>query len=472
MFDESQAGIIPARAGFTVRSGRPARGPADHPRSRGVYPPLRSLRFGLGGSSPLARGLRLSVRDLRVMDRIIPARAGFTCSAATSAAAPADHPRSRGVYPPRRRRRACGRGSSPLARGLRLGAVEDVEVEGIIPARAGFTGSACTPSLGAGDHPRARGVYWSPPGQPAATPGSSPLARGLREGLCPVGVGQRIIPARAGFTRRSACPPARTGDHPRSRGVYPSEAPSDPGRPGSSPLARGLQGPRGDRRVHRRIIPARAGFTPAARPCGRGPADHPRSRGVYQNEEVDRWVKTGSSPLARGLPHQAGGRRTPARIIPARAGFTVAGALAVGRDADHPRSRGVYRVDHVPDESFAGSSPLARGLLFRSRTHVWPPRIIPARAGFTTQLSEPVTLSTDHPRSRGVYSISPGTTSASTGSSPLARGLHARLRVPGRRRRIIPARAGFTKPSYSGSAPSQDHPRSRGVYMSPETPRL
>ena len=50
--------------------------------------------------------------------------------------------------------------------------------------------------------------------------GSSPLARGLLDGLDADAALVGIIPARAGFT--PAAPPTRTGgpDHPRSRGVY------------------------------------------------------------------------------------------------------------------------------------------------------------------------------------------------------------------------------------------------------------
>ena len=70
------------------------------------------------------------------------------------------------------------------------------------------------------DHPRSRGVY-SPPAE-AGGPGrgSSPLARGLRFGpnTCPTSY--RIIPARAGFTRRRPPMRRRGPDHPRSRGVY------------------------------------------------------------------------------------------------------------------------------------------------------------------------------------------------------------------------------------------------------------
>ena len=50
----------------------------DHPRSRGVYKYVSCIFQYVKGSSPLARGLRVSklVPVLRI--RIIPARAGFT----------------------------------------------------------------------------------------------------------------------------------------------------------------------------------------------------------------------------------------------------------------------------------------------------------------------------------------------------------------------------------------------------------
>ena len=91
------------------------------------------------GSSPLARGL-LGGSFLRV-DRIgiIPARAGFTYSVAASLSTMGDHPRSRGVYLDVCVSIVHSDGSSPLARGLH-GAVPYVRLaERIIPARAGFT---------------------------------------------------------------------------------------------------------------------------------------------------------------------------------------------------------------------------------------------------------------------------------------------------------------------------------------------
>ena len=50
----------------------------------------------------------------------------------------------------------------------------------------------------------------------------------------------------------------------------------------------------------------------------------------------------GSSPLARGLPSHTQNGVIPARIIPARAGFTVICAALRPLAEDHPRSRGVY----------------------------------------------------------------------------------------------------------------------------------
>ena len=173
---------------------------------------------------------------------------------------------------------------------------------GIIPARAGFTARPHGPGRRGSDHPRSRGVYWRRSGAWLSPPGSSPLARGLRDhGLH----GQ-----------------LDSVDHPRSRGVYAEELRARAGAGGSSPLARGL-------RIQERhilnapgIIPARAGFTPWSAPSPSRTADHPRSRGVYRASWASRASRAGSSPLARGLHmmepivHDAHG------IIPARAGFT------------------------------------------------------------------------------------------------------------------------------------------------------
>ena len=376
-------GIIPARAGFTRSPPTPGHDRRDHPRSRGVYDANCDRAGCRRGSSPLARGLPPEVRFLRRARRIIPARAGFTGEPSRPGAVGVDHPRSRGVYLHYKRARAGRPGSSPLARGLLIDYVRDGDTVGIIPARAGFTRGAISWVAARGDHPRSRGVYpWT------MTPywarwGSSPLARGLHNCGQWARSGAGIIPARAGFTR-PALQPGRGGeDHPRSRGVYTRSTWAPTTLTGSSPLARGLQHRLRLRRVFRRIIPARAGFTRASGRTALSPWDHPRSRGVYACAPATFTCVSGSSPLARGLLEDLFPERDDIRIIPARAGFTVEPGSQLGGLRDHPRSRGVYAVQNQCRRSFRGSSPLARGLRRSVRVLRAGPGIIPARAGFT-----------------------------------------------------------------------------------------
>ena len=218
------------------------------------------------------------------------------------------------------------------------------------------------------------------------TGGSSPLARGLRIQFGPFMLERGIIPARAGFTARAGSPTDAARDHPRSRGVYVTRGSSPGATSGSSPLARGLLGHADAARGRLGIIPARAGFTGGlVRRPGR-PGDHPRSRGVYMVAVAPRTVRPGSSPLARGLPPAGRSFSQSVRIIPARAGFTGPGRRR-GRDRrDHPRSRGVYGARARGTCTERGSSPLARGLRMTAPTIPAEVRIIPARAGFTASM--------------------------------------------------------------------------------------
>ena len=172
----------------------------------------------------------------------------------------------------------------------------------------------------------------------------------------------------------------------------------------------------------------------------------------------------GSSPLARGLRDIHIFPVWIVRIIPARAGFTSEGSRILSRRRDHPRSRGVYDLGADRQNGPLGSSPLARGLLmivFFMRIRI---RIIPARAGFTNPHRNRIRPNRDHPRSRGVYVHFGGKVADVAGSSPLARGLPRSRRASCRARRIIPARAGFTTRVTARIQFGPDHPRSRGVY--------
>ena len=232
----------------------------------------------------------------------------------------------------------------------------------IIPARAGFTPGAGSVGAGWWDHPRSRGVYMNPFPRRTISAGSSPLARGLRTVRDVIRGGSGIIPARAGFTRISFSVATDLADHPRSRGVYKPGGRGAPRAGGSSPLARGLHTLHPPRGPHRRIIPARAGFTVRGFVVFQYMKDHPRLRGVYATVEGLPHGCEGSSPLARGLPLILPGIEDRDRIIPARAGFTWCTRSGVSPTEDHPRSRGVYLMLAVQVVVAWGSSPLARGL--------------------------------------------------------------------------------------------------------------
>ena len=110
--------IIPARAGFTSSCRLSTCHGTDHPRSRGVYVPPFVAPPLPPGSSPLARGLPRVDNSTINKPGIIPARAGFTLHRQLLLTVFRDHPRSRGVYRRISPHRGGVGGSSPLARGL------------------------------------------------------------------------------------------------------------------------------------------------------------------------------------------------------------------------------------------------------------------------------------------------------------------------------------------------------------------
>ena len=189
-----------------------------HPRSRGdhILSPAPVSRFP--GSSPLARGPRLSRRRTAILRGLIPARAGTTNS----------------VFHLWR-----VDGSSPLARGPLQRKETLIMAHGLIPARAGTTVSDSPRKRHVRAHPRSRGDHDRTANVFPLNPGSSPLARGpprtRHGGRYPPG----LIPARAGTTCRRIPWWLLAWAHPRSRGDHPIFSPPLNGCQGSSPLARG-----------------------------------------------------------------------------------------------------------------------------------------------------------------------------------------------------------------------------------------
>ena len=131
-----------------------------------------------------------------------------------------------------------------------------------------------------------------------------------------------------------------------------------------------------------------------------------------------------------------------------------------------------------------GSSPLSRGIrsdvalrqcdggiipALAGNTEPQPQpgtaaRIIPALAGNTHRPRRGDQANEDHPRSRGEYISAPPSRRPGIGSSPLSRGIPRQGLRRHEERRIIPALAGNTVAAGNLRALQTDHPRSRGEY--------
>ena len=254
-------GLIPARAGKTISPGVHPASSRAHPRSRGENAPGRSGGREQGGSSPLARGKRVSSFCVTAGTGLIPARAGKTDGLDAHGFLLRAHPRSRGENENPEHDTSLGLGSSPLARGKLGGRRALLDEAGLIPARAGKTTGRSQKSSCRRAHPRSRGenmrcFHLCPWGA-----GSSPLARGKPERGRHHAAQEGLIPARAGKTRRRRRARQLLRAHPRSRGENAVIDDPHEDEDGSSPLARGKRSRSPAGQPHTRLIPARAGKT-------------------------------------------------------------------------------------------------------------------------------------------------------------------------------------------------------------------
>ena len=92
----SRCRLIPAHAGKTTTLPRTPAGLRAHPRSRGENLGGIGDETEVAGSSPLTRGKRVLACEGCVPERLIPAHAGKTQTAAAVRSTRRAHPRSRG----------------------------------------------------------------------------------------------------------------------------------------------------------------------------------------------------------------------------------------------------------------------------------------------------------------------------------------------------------------------------------------
>ena len=346
--------------------------------------------------------------------RFIPACAGNTCAAAQPRCQHSVHPRVRGEHPSDGAVGRRGAGSSPRARGTPLPRKDQPHgPRRFIPACAGNT----LPDIVAGGlvsvHPRVRGEHLASLGDGPIPNGSSPRARGTRDGkrrLQPLA--QRFIPACAGNTDDQWARSAPGPVHPRVRGEHIESFSSRARDIGSSPRARGTRiRSRFARRQHR-FIPACAGNTDQELRGGILDAVHPRVRGEHC-PRYNRHIRELVHPRVRG-EHAAITASMPAR-----------GSV-------HPRVRGEHEARLTDGRRVFRFIPACAGNTRRRDGH--PERrlrFIPACAGNTRLGSSLVCRRAVHPRVRGEHVEEARRLIVRSGSSPRARGTR-RTRCLGR----------------------------------------
>ena len=191
--------------------------------------------------------------------------------------------------------------------------------------------------------------------------------------------------------------------------------------------------------------------------------DHPRSCGANDSLYHRLDFAHGSSPLVRGQRNDWIQQQGDNRIIPARAGPTCIAGQVPWCSTDHPRSCGANPTIYLVSFFCSGSSPLVRGQPTYRSLATMTSRIIPARAGPTRPTGPHRSPRSDHPRSCGANHSHKHLDRLSIGSSPLVRGQLVFVTGDFPVERIIPARAGPTVRSRISVQPSPDHPRSCGA---------
>ena len=193
----------------------------------------------LRGSPPRVRGKVAELLDERNMHGITPARAGKREVMVLPHVPPEDHPRACGEKGALFESGGGVQGSPPRVRGKGWIDRRNDPLNGITPARAGKSPSRSTCCCSGRDHPRACGEKTPLLSRVAIAGGSPPRVRGKGPcSACPARCG-RITPARAGKSGTPTTRAASSRDHPRACGEKGALFESGGGVQGSPPRVRG-----------------------------------------------------------------------------------------------------------------------------------------------------------------------------------------------------------------------------------------
>ena len=333
-------GLIPARAGKTGHPHLLPGGLPAHPRACGENftrtPAVRSP----GGSSPRVRGKRPPLVLFGAAVGLIPARAGKTVRGGGACTLAPAHPRACGENPADLGGEPGDGGSSPRVRGKQSACSRSEARRRLIPARAGKTSTQdvstrpwrLIPARAGKTKPRSR-IAWLNSAHPRACGenrrrawesmdswGSSPRVRGKLWSVRRAGGEPRLIPARAGKTMLRRKSPVYIAAHPRACGENPRARHLPGDCYGSSPRVRGKQ----------QWVGRDEGVAVA----------HPRACGENSSVYTPVSSAAGSSPRVRGKRAVVWAAVQMPRLIPARAGKT---GRTQGRNSPlraHPRACG------------------------------------------------------------------------------------------------------------------------------------
>ena len=211
-------GLIPARAGKTWDGIVTVFKTAAHPRAGGENPIFEATVSTIDGSSPRGRGKQRPHQHGTDEGRLIPARAGKTQSRPSLGFSSEAHPRAGGENLKMPPRPLPGPGSSPRGRGKPVRRAFGDLCPRLIPARAGKTCSRSQPKTPASAHPRAGGENLGCWLSTCWFVGSSPRGRGKLPNLPTHSLTYRLIPARAGKTMSMVGNLSVWWAHPRAGG--------------------------------------------------------------------------------------------------------------------------------------------------------------------------------------------------------------------------------------------------------------
>ena len=381
---EGGRGLIPARAGSTGRIHRENAGAGAHPRPCGEHDFHERSGHGDQGSSPPVRGAHGYGKSSLSGLGLIPARAGSTRLVRVGCPGSRAHPRPCGEHSKSYQVLPGTVGSSPPVRGAHTGALQESQMAGLIPARAGSTESSRATRSWHRAHPRPCGEHLCSLLVLRLLLGSSPPVRGARyRGARPYYT-PGLIPARAGSTGTRLFCACGKWAHPRPCGEHYVDISSYNSVSGSSPPVRGARGRGFFNLGALGLIPARAGSTPGTLRSWNASWAHPRPCGEHSLNLPLLNLALGSSPPVRGAHCNHSTRLCGVGLIPARAGSTF-------QISPHPSGTD-------------GSSPPVRGALCSERAASMAHGLIPARAGSTARVPVPCAGIWAHPRPCGEHS--------------------------------------------------------------------